>query len=65
MAATALIILDAGQFSIQCRSCHWRSDRYAPLASAQSAFQAHCCAARPVGSSTRALGGDGAACSSG
>lgn len=65
MAATALIILDAGQFSIQCRSCHWRSDRYASLASAQSSFQAHRCPARPIGSSTRVLGREVAACSSG
>jgi hypothetical protein len=58
MADSALIILDAGQFSIRCRSCHWSSAGYLALASTRAAFQAHRCPAHSIDTNpTRGRGG--------
>jgi hypothetical protein len=38
-----LVVLDAGQFSICCRRCGWRSGPSSVLTEAQAAFQSHAC----------------------
>jgi len=46
----SLIVLDAGQFSIRCRCCGWRSGLSLALGDARAAFQRHPCPTRPIGS---------------
>jgi hypothetical protein len=43
-----LVVLDAGQFSICCRRCGWRSGRSSVLTEAQAAFQGHACLDRRI-----------------
>lgn len=41
MARGCLIVLDAGEYAVRCRTCQWRSGGHRSLTSAIEAFDGH------------------------
>jgi hypothetical protein len=62
MAEAGLVVLDAGQFSIRCRSCRWRSPRCTALPEAWSAFGTHACLGQIRSPTTPVMSALGALC---